>query len=181
MNGHIKTVEGFLSIDECDYILTKCKNELKLSSAEVTNGYANSRKSSVGWINDLEFVNEKLTNLLKNSYNINGAEVTGLGTFQFTEYKIDEYFDWHTDRDSKIYKERFVSIVIQLNNNYTGGIFEIKNNKGELVFIEQKIGNLIMFDSGLRHRVTSVESGVRYSLVNWVSLIKTDIKNQNLI
>jgi len=74
-----------------------------------------------------------------------------------------------------------VSTVIQLNDNYLGGILEIKNSKGNLIPITHKIGNLYMFNSNLRHRVTPVEEGIRYSLVNWISIIKTDPSKQNLI
>ena len=108
-------------------------------------------------------------------------EVTGLGDYQFTEYKESEYFDWHTDSTDTIYRDRFASIVIQLNNKYTGGILEIKNLKGELVPIENKIGTLYIFNSRLFHRVTPVVDGIRYSLVNWVSLVKTDSTKQNIL
>lgn len=187
MIGNIDIFENFLSPEECDLILNKCKEELTLSDAQVYDKKSNSRttaktrKSSIGWISDLGFLNERLTNKLRETFNINGMEVTGLGDFQFTEYKEGQYFDWHTDSNSTIYRDRFTSIVIQLNDNYSGGILEIKNYKKELVQIENKIGTLYMFNSGLLHRVTPVDEGIRYSLVNWVSLVKTDSKKQNLI
>jgi PKHD-type hydroxylase len=181
MNNHIQVIENFLSQEECDFILNKYKNELILSEAQVANGDYKSRKSSVGWIDELNGVNNRLTDLLKTSYNIRGIEVTGLGPFQFTEYKVDDYFDWHSDRSRDYYRDRFVSIVIQLNDNYSGGIFEIKDIKNNLIPIKQNAGNLFMFDSGLKHRVTPVETGVRYSLVNWVSLNKTNTKKQNIL
>jgi PKHD-type hydroxylase len=181
MNNHIQVIENFLSQEECDFILNKYKNELILSEAQVANGDYKSRKSSVGWIDELNGVNNRLTDLLKTSYNIRGIEVTGLGPFQFTEYKVGEYFDWHSDRSREYYRDRFVSIVIQLNDNYSGGIFEIKDIKNNLIPIKQNAGNLFMFDSGLKHRVTPVMGGIRYSLVNWVSLVKTDSKKQNLL
>jgi PKHD-type hydroxylase len=185
---NIDTFENFLSSEECDFILNKCRNELILTEAKVygntndgTNSINERRKSSVGWISDLGFLNERLTNKLRESFNINGMEVTGLGNYQFTEYKEGEYFDWHTDSTNSAFIERFVSIVIQLNDAYSGGILEIKNINGENVHIENKIGKLYMFNSRLLHRVTPVVEGTRYSLVNWVSLIKTNPKKQNLI
>ena len=108
-------------------------------------------------------------------------EVTRLKHYQFTEYKEGEYFDWHTDNNSTIYRDRYASIVIQLNDTYSGGILEIKNPKGELVPIENKIGTLYIFNSRLTHRVTPVVSGVRYSLVNWISLVRTDSTKRNLL
>jgi PKHD-type hydroxylase len=186
MNDYIGTFENFLSIEECNTILNKCKEELTLSAAKVYNnsrGEHNktNRKSSVAWISDLGFLNERLTNKLRGSFNIKGMEVTGLGEYQFTEYKEGEYFDWHTDSNKTIFKDRFVSIVIQLNNSYAGGILQIRNSKGEDLSIENKIGTLYIFSSNLLHRVTPVNNGVRYSLVNWISLIKTNSDKKNLI
>ena len=187
MIDNINIFENFLSPEECDYILNKCKSELVLSTAKVYNNKNNKnsentrRKSSIGWISDLGFVNERLTNKLRESFNINGMEVTGLGDYQFTEYKENEYFDWHTDSNDIVYRDRFASIVIQLNNGYDGGILEIKNSKEELVPIENKIGTLYVFNSRLLHKVTPVVEGTRYSLVNWVSLVKTNPQKQNLI
>jgi predicted 2-oxoglutarate/Fe(II)-dependent dioxygenase YbiX len=187
MIDNIDIFENFLSHEECDFILNKCKEELTLKTAEVYNDNYNNiineifRKSSVGSVSDLGFLNERLINKLRENFNINGMEVTGLGNFQFTEYKEGEYFNWHTDSSETRYSDRFTSIVIQLNEGYDGGILEIKNIKGELVPVENKIGTLYIFNSKLLHRVTPVETGVRYSLVNWISLVKTDSKKQNLI
>lgn len=177
----VKVVENFLTDDECDNILSKYKKELSLSIAEVYGGISKNRKSLIGWVDDLGDVNDRLIDLLKSTYNINGMEVTGLGPFQFTEYKVGDYFDWHSDRNSEMYKDRFTSTVIQLNNNYEGGLLEIKDKTGTLIPIEQKKGNLYVFDSGLLHRVSPVNSGERYSLVNWVSLVKNDTKKQNIL
>lgn len=180
-NNEIKVIENFLTNQECFSVLKTCKESINLSVASVYNGNPNHRKSSVGWVSDLGYLNERLKNVLKDSYFFNGMEVTGLGPFQFTEYKNGQFYDWHTDRDSVTFFNRFTSTVIQLNDNYTGGVLEIKNSKGELIDLENKIGNLYIFDSNLRHRVTPVETGVRYSLVNWVSIIKTNPSQQNLI
>ena len=186
-NNIIKTFENFLSSEECDFILNKCKTELTLKVAEVYVDNSNdrydktSRKSSIGWVSDLGFLNKRLTSKLRETFDINGMEVTGLGPFQFTQYKEGDEYNWHTDGDNVIFRDRFASIVVQLNDGYNGGVLEIKNIKGELVPIENKIGTLYIFDSRLLHRVTPVETGVRYSLVNWISLVKTDLKKQNII
>lgn len=181
VNNEIKVIENFLTYEECSSILNICKKTINLFEAGVVGGNPKERKSSVGWVNDLGYINERLKNVLKDSYYFNGMEVTGLGPFQFTEYKVGEFYGWHTDRDSTTFMDRFTSTVIQLNDNYTGGVLEIKNSKGELVPIDNKIGSLYIFDSNLRHRVTPVDNGTRYSLVNWVSIIKTKSSQQNLI
>jgi PKHD-type hydroxylase len=181
MNNYIEVFENFLSIDECNVILSKYTNELELKIAQVSNNDSKGRKSSVAWIDNLGDVNERLKNILKSRFNLNGMEVTGLGPFQFTEYKEGEYYGWQTDRDSTTFRERFTSTVIQLNEDSDGGLLEIKDTKNNLVPLKQKTGNLYVFDSGLKHRVTPVEDGIRYSLVNWISLVKTDSKKQNIL
>jgi PKHD-type hydroxylase len=174
-------IENFLSNDECHYVLNKCHKELTLEIAGVANGNPNERKSSVSWIDDLGDINIRLKNILRESFKFNGAEITGLGPFQFTEYKVGEYYGWHTDKDSNNFKERIVSTVILLNDNYEGGFLEIKDSKGNLIPSQKKTGTLYVFNSGLKHRVTPVDLGVRYSLVNWISAVKIDTKKQNLI
>jgi predicted 2-oxoglutarate/Fe(II)-dependent dioxygenase YbiX len=181
MNNEFHIFENFLSKDECLYVLNKCHEELTLETAGVASGKLNKRKSSVSWIDDLGDINIRIKDILRNSFKFNGAEATGFESFQFTEYKVGEYYDWHTDSSETHYSERFMSIVIQLNEGYDGGILEIKNVKGELIPVENKIGTLYIFNSRLLHRVTSVEAGTRYSLVNWVSLIKNNSKKQNLL
>jgi predicted 2-oxoglutarate/Fe(II)-dependent dioxygenase YbiX len=68
-----------------------------------------------------------------------------------------------------------------LNDEYTGGSLEIKNSNDELIPFINKKGSLYIFNSALMHRVTEIESGVRYSLSNWFSLVKTNKTKQNLI
>jgi PKHD-type hydroxylase len=183
MIDNIDIFENFMSPEECKFILDKCIEELKLSEAKVYGDNSNNtstkpnRKSSVGWISDLGFLNQRLINKLKESFKIKGMEVTGLGDYQFTKYKDGDYFGWHVDSSDVMYMDRFVSIVIQLNDTYDGGVLEIKNPNGEIVPIENKIGTLYIFNSRLLHRVTPVVDGVRYSVVNWVKLIqKKDYK-----
>ena len=100
--------------------------------------------------------------------------------FKFAEYKIGDYFDWHTD-NSKSYTNGFITTIIQLNDGYTGGILEIKNSNDEFIPFVNKKGSLYIFNSSLMHRVTEIESGIRYSLSNWFSLVKRNKTKQNLI
>lgn len=181
-------IPNFLTNEECNMLLSKYIQSLTLKKAKVSSNRHNNknpnnsiRNSSVGWITDIDFLNTRLTETLKKLYNINGWLVSGFGKYQFTEYKTGGFYNWHTDTDDGIYKSRFASIVIQLNDTYTGGKLEIKNSKNELIAIEQNIGNLYVFNSNLLHRVSTVESGTRYSLVNWISLNKVESNNKTLI
>ena len=177
---NINIIENFLSTDECDFILNKCKSELTLSEIDIYNGTFN-RKQSSGRINNLGFLNLKLKNILKTLIKINGMEVSDfIHKFKFAEYKTGDYFDWHTD-NSNSYTNGFITTIIQLNDDYIGGNLEIKNSNDELIPFQNKKGSLYILNSGLMHRVTEIESGVRYSLSNWFSLVKTNKTKQNLI
>lgn len=186
MNDNVHIFENFLSSQECNLILNKCKTELTLDRALTSGGDVSGinthiRKSSIAWVRELDFLNERLILKLKNSFNIAGMEAVGLGKFQFTEYKVGEYYNWHIDTINTKPDGRFASAVLLLNDEYSGGKLEIKNTNNELIPLIYNIGTLFIFKSDLLHRVTPVEKGVRYSLVNWVSLVKTDSKKQNLL
>lgn len=177
-------IKNFLSEQECLDILTKYKSELKLIPAKVAGmEITDKRKSSVAFIDNIENVDERLKEYLKNLIQIKGFEVTGLGPYQFTEYKVGEYYDWHTDssKDGE-YKDRFCSIVIQLNDEYEGGYLQLKDESGDYTIqLDKGIGRMYIFYSNIRHRVMPVTSGTRYSLVNWISLRKLENFEKTLI
>ena len=94
--------------------------------------------------------------------------------FQFTEYTTDGYYNWHTDSDA-VMKERYCSMVIQVNDEYTGGELQIIDKDDNEITLEKGLGNLFIFYSHLTHRVKPIISGTRYSLVNWFKI--TPLKN----
>lgn len=172
---NIVIIKNFLSPIECDTLLNKFKSEVKLSTAGVGGLYTitNARKSSVGFIPKIDLIDERIKNIMRNEFKLKGYEISGLGPYQFTEYKIGEYFNWHKDA-SEEYKERYCSIVIQLNDkdDYTGGILEIQSKDNDIQKMPVGKGNMFIFHSDMLHRVSPVVSGIRYSLVNWVSVNK---------
>lgn len=174
------TIRNFLSEQECSQILTKYKEELQLSPAKVgLNGgnlITDRRKSSIAFIDNIEIIDERLKGILQNLIQLKGYEVTGLGPYQFTEYKVGEYYDWHTDSsDEPMFKDRYCSIVIQINDEYEGGYLQLKDESGDNIMqLDKGIGTMYIFYSNITHRVIPVTEGIRYSLVNWISLKKID-------
>ncbi len=177
------TIDNFLSKEECTDILTKYKKELELKPAEISGkNVSDVRKSSVAFIDNIQSVDEKLKIQLKKLIQIKGFEVTGLGPYQFTEYKSGEYYNWHTDSDNDEFKHRFCSIVIQLNDEYEGGYLQLKDESGDnTIQLDKGVGRMYIFYSNIRHRVMPVTSGVRYSLVNWISLKEIENFKKTLI
>lgn len=176
-------IENFLTESECDFILKKYKNELKLETAIVSDGKLklDKRKSSVGFIDTIDGLDEKLINILKNSVSLKGFEVTKLGKYQFTEYNTGDFYEWHTDGDESLYSDRYCSIVIQLNTNYKDGDLEIKTSNNEVISVTKGVGNLVIFLSSKKHRVTPITNGIRYTLVNWVGVKKIENFKKTLL
>jgi PKHD-type hydroxylase len=181
----LHTIKNFITDVECFDILKRYKAELQLKPALVMdNKLSDKRKSSIAFVDGIESIDNKLKDTLKNLIQIKGFEVTGLGPYQFTEYKVGEYYDWHTDSSptDDEYKDRFCSIVIQLNDEYEGGYLQLKDESGDnTIQLDKGIGTMYIFYSNIRHRVMPVTSGVRYSLVNWVSLKKLENFKKTLI
>lgn len=180
----LHTIEKFLTEEECLEILKKYKSELNLSPAKIIGSeISNRRKSSVAFIEGIEKIDEKLKSLLRDLIKIKGFEVTGLGPYQFTEYKTGDYYDWHIDSSTEEgYSDRFCSIVIQINDEYEGGYLQLKDESGDnTIQLDKGVGRMYIFYSNIRHRVMPVTSGVRYSLVNWISLKKIENFKKTLI
>jgi PKHD-type hydroxylase len=87
--------------------------------------------------------------------------------FQFTRYEVNEFYGPHYDIGPGKLSERKLSLTIQLSppEEYTGG---------ELVIYPEFVasrdqGSMTIFPSFMCHNVCPVKTGVRYSLVSWMS------------
>jgi Rps23 Pro-64 3,4-dihydroxylase Tpa1-like proline 4-hydroxylase len=169
------TIKNFLSDSECDMIMEYGSENLSLSPGLVVDRVKNnSRKSSVSFTNfegKFSFIKERISEHLNELISIKGHDINFSKDFQYTEYKVGEYYSWHKDSgDHPMVKDRFCSIVIQLNDEYGGGDLQMINEEDEVMTFEKGKGNLFVFLSNILHQVTPVENGVRYSLVSWFSL-----------
>ena len=108
---------------------------------------------------------------------------------QFTKYKLNQYYDWHSDDWKKPYdnpsvpqhgKIRKLSMTCQLTDGseYEGGELEfdfrnydpaLRDESKHVVQAKEILpkGSIIIFPSNTWHRVKPVTAGVRYSLVMW--------------
>lgn len=186
MNNYF-TIKNFLSTEETKKLLNFSKKNLLLKPGKVGNNELNEkrRKSSIAFINYdniYPFFKERLIVQISEKIKLKGYEINFENEpFQFTEYKKGEYYDWHTDSDS-LNSIRYCSIVIQLNDKYTGGDLEMSlKDSDEIIKFENGIGNLFVFLSSIWHRVTPVTTGTRYSLVNWFSIKPIENYKKTLI
>tara|TARA_B100001113_G_C21041516_1_gene592571 strand:- start:104 stop:667 length:564 start_codon:yes stop_codon:yes gene_type:complete len=95
---------------------------------------------------------------------------------QYTSYDKSQHYSWHTDTHAKPYADgmvRKISFSLILNDEFEGGDFAICEPHPEHTksiihrFEKTKPGTIIVFYSGLWHKVYPVKSGQRQSLVGW--------------
>ena len=82
-------------------------------------------------------------------------------------FKKDNYFGLHSDNLENI----MYSLGVLLNDNFEGGDF-ILYDKNTLT-LNKTIGNAYLFDVSIKHEVTKIMDGERYSII-WF------IKNDNI-
>ena len=150
-----------------------------IASLSMTENDPTKRKTSVSFIEEKDnmmnelvwsFVRQANTEFFK--YNLSHFE-----PIQFSKYDVGGHYDWHTDSHRKISasEDRKLSLTMSLTDNttYEGGLLQFYNggrpHTGKDVSVNDvnKVGTVIVFDSGDWHKVTPVTKGVRYSIVCW--------------
>ena len=88
---------------------------------------------------------------------------------QFNEISKNCFVGYHLDIDSN--PDYIAACVIQLGNNYEGGLYRVYLKEDKNIFNDFKpnFGSLIVSDCNYPHEVTKVEKGDRKSLVFFVS------------
>lgn len=144
------------------------------------------RKTSLSWTNDA-WVYDLLTPYIENANIVNkwNYQWDWCENIQFGAYSKSNHYDWHCDTRFAPYesedpnfhnKVRKLSLVLNLNDNFKGGVLEIWNKTPEKFKGKQDIfrikemanqGSIIVFNSLTFHRVLPVTQGTRYSLVIW--------------
>tara|TARA_X000000950_G_scaffold65785_1_gene80933 strand:+ start:1768 stop:2364 length:597 start_codon:yes stop_codon:yes gene_type:complete len=172
--------EGVFDKQTCTDIIDFCKENLKIEEALAgTNNKSLARKSEIGWIYPSDQTNHIFQKIIEKTNKINqfyNFDIVGITEpIQFTSYNGsgNEHYGWHLDMGAKRQSRRKLSLVIQLSdeNDYTGGELQVHSGSDddEIRAETKKQGSMIFFPSYLRHRVTPVTSGHRYSLVSWLS------------
>ena len=161
----------------------------KLSKEDVKN-IQKKRKSDLVWLNDTWIYKELHPYVHEANRNAGwNFDWERSESCQFTKYKLNQYYDWHSDGWPKPYdkpntpehgKIRKLSMTCQLTDGseYTGGELEFDFRNYDPHMRDESIhrkqckeilpkGSIIVFPSFVWHRVKPVTSGTRYSLVVW--------------
>jgi len=145
------------------------------------------RNSNIAWLNDPWIYKEVLPYVHQANksagwnFDWNWSEPC-----QFTKYKLNQFYNWHTDAFSESYdmpndlgrhgKIRKLSVTCSLSDpkDYKGGEleFDFRNKENGTSAIKKCIeilprGSIVVFPSFVWHRVKPVTKGIRYSLVIW--------------
>jgi PKHD-type hydroxylase len=128
-----------------------------------------SKIKFITWEHDLSWIYEKLQAFVIDANKARyGFDLMGfMEGLQLTRYSEKGHYDWHQDSGVGPFSIRKLSVVVQLSEpeEYEGG--ELEFFKGGQVKKSQ--GTLAVFPSFEMHKVLPVTSGVRHSLVGWVS------------
>ena len=163
----------------------------KLSKKKIRD-MKRKRDSDVVWLDDNWIYNELYPYVHTANKNAGwNFEWDRSESWQFTKYKLNQYYDWHCDSWNKPYdkknlnnpehgKIRKLSMTCQLTDGseYEGGELEFDfrdydpHMRDELKHLRKATeilpkGSIIIFPSHLWHRVKPVTRGTRYSLVVW--------------
>jgi PKHD-type hydroxylase len=98
--------------------------------------------------------------------------ITAFEQTQHIKYDEGSYFKWHIDENNWVPGKsaynlmKKLSFSILLNDDYTGGEFDIFTTKQETLDLKKK--DMLIFHSDILHQVRPVTSGTRYSLVGWI-------------
>lgn len=176
---HFAWKEDVFSPEDCDKIIELAVKK-GWERARIAGGdLDNKRRSEVSWLEWTPEHDWLFGRLAITSADINaqfwGFELTAFGEpLQITKYDSAErgHYIWHQDVGDGPMSVRKLSFVVQLTDpdTYTGGDLELFMAKMEKnVPVPRKRGSVIWFPTFEPHRVTPVKSGVRNSLVGWIS------------
>ena len=165
-------VEGVFTPDECANIVASHK-DIETFEARSANGPVSYRNTDVFWLRPsnqaYRWVYDRVT---KFSLAFNDEtyqfELDACTDLQLARYRPDQHYDWHTDLSANGYSRRKLSIAIMLSaeSDYEEGQLQFGGDK----FTENAPmtqGSAVFFPSWLRHRVTPVTTGERWTLVGW--------------
>ena len=169
---------NFLTPENCESLIAdyyKPEEEQAASIGRMGSPVVNSeyRKTNVCWIPTSEAISLLLfSKSLVANYKTNwGFDLEDHEPTQIAKYEEGGHYDWHTDETFYEKQKGFhrkISSVLFLSDpsTYTGGDF-LFDAVNEAEKVEVGIGTIICFPSELRHKVTPVTEGVRYSLASW--------------
>ena len=179
----IKTYD-FLSPDECEIIVNQLQKSNEWHDGKVTAGDLIKNLKQNKQLNNTSKLFEKIKKLWNERLASNTLKKIHKYTLSnivlppcINKYNVGDFYNWHFD---KVYLQPSVmtdfSYTLFFNADYEGGELQIEDT-----IIKGKQGQLIIYDSNLRHQVKKVTKGVRYAGVGWISSLIRDSTARKII
>lgn len=177
--NYVTVIPNCISQSCIDYFLQL--REIESSPALV--GYNDNQKPNsdyrvTNWIPLSSEAIKNTTEAIHNLYDnhliqVYKQPIKNIESPQLLHYQKNGKYDLHNDSEDFINNklqrvcERDVSVLIYLNDDYTGGELEFPDWG---LYFKPKAGTLIAFPSYIEftHRVHPVTQGNRYNLVSWI-------------
>jgi len=177
LSNYFWSFSGVLTPKFCDdvikYALSKEETmartggygDKKLNKEEVKN-LQKKRRSDLVWLNDTWIYKELHPYVHMANKNAGwNFEWSRSESCQFTKYKLNQYYDWHTDPWHKPYQRK------DPNDPDNGKVrkLSMRDESKHIRRVPEILpkGSIVVFPSHLWHRVKPVTRGTRYSLVVW--------------
>jgi PKHD-type hydroxylase len=165
----------------CSNIIKFCLEKQNIKKGTTRDSSSQKiRNSYVVWNNETWIKNIVMKYILDANKKLNwNFDISSCEDIQFTIYGQDQHYDWHMDSNDSSYQQgkfkgliRKISASILLNDNFEGGdfLFNFRNEEDPNIISTvrgKNAGTAIVFPSHIRHKVTPVSKGTRYSLVCW--------------
>ena len=163
----IKVIDNFLSKEECNILIESNQNGLDIPKYDLAY-----QRSCVSKFIKLSKLESDITKIVEETHK--GLEVDK--EFEFIKYLPGDKFHWHNDIQIGNPKVYFISCIILLNEDFAGGKLIFRDN---LKIIEPTLstGSLIIFSSKLKHKVSKITKGCRYSLCTWYFSDNSKVKD----
>jgi PKHD-type hydroxylase len=164
----------------CDSVVKKHFEDAEKIEAVIQkedNSYdlnVKKRKTTVAWAQAGTEIFDTVYDYIKAANEGGGwyYDISGLEPVQIGEYTDGGYYGWHSDMDNPCMEgfQRKLSCSVQLSDpdTYEGGDLILENPEGKQFVAPRQKGTVIVFPAFLKHTVTPVTKGVRYSAVGWM-------------
>lgn len=158
---------------DCEHLICQAEESgfsAGMVGGDVYNTTVEIRQTSVCFLEDLEkwqSIYRVIEEVARGASEWYGFEIRGVQAAQVSRYETGQFYNWHMDLGTEGTSGRKLSLSVELSDSasYEGGIMEFDNDYKPH---DRQRGSAVVFPSYLRHRVTPVTRGVRYSLVAWI-------------
>jgi PKHD-type hydroxylase len=172
--NYCEVFAGRFSAAECERVIALHQKTSVLQSRMPRGDSGFIRDSDLFWVPqtpDTEWVFERIwdtATLYNSSYGLGLSDE--IGQLQLTRYMAGQLYDWHMDLGGGGMSLRKMSIVVELAaGGYDGGGTEVFYGEGRNNRVALGQGDALVFPSFIMHRALPVQSGIRWTLVSWLT------------